>query len=146
MLTLSKKVEYALIALLHMAGKSSSDLVTAKEMADRFAIPGELLGKVLQALARAKLIHSTQGARGGYHLQRPVERITLGDVIEAIEGPVVLACCQENPAHCGQFHVCTIKEPVHQIHGQLVRFVHGLSLGDFRPVAAPALERWEKAV
>lgn len=146
MLTLSKKVEYALIALLHMAGKPPSDLATAKEMAEQFSIPGELLGKVLQSLARAKLISSTQGSRGGYHLQRPVERITLGDVIEAVEGPVVLACCQEDPSHCGQFHACTIKEPVHQIHGQLVRFVHGISLGAFRPVASPALARLEKAV
>lgn len=146
MLTLSKKVDYALIALLHMAGKPVCELTTAKEIADQFSIPGELLGKVLQTLARAKLISSTQGSRGGYHLQRPVERITLGDVIEAVEGPVVLTCCQEDPAHCGQYHACTIKEPVHQIHGQLVRFVHGVSLGDFRPVTTPGMDRLEKAV
>lgn len=146
MLTLSKKVEYALIALLHMAGKTSYDLTTAKEMADQFSIPGELLGKVLQALARTKLISSTQGSRGGYHLARPVENITLGDVIEAVEGPVVLARCQEDPAHCGQFHACTIKEPVHQIHEQLVRYIHGISLGDFRHVATPALARLEKSL
>lgn len=146
MLTLSKKVEYALIALLYMAGKPAADLATAKEMADQFSIPGELLGKVLQALARSKLISSTQGSRGGYHLQRPVACITLGDVIEAVEGPVVLARCQEDPSHCGQFHACTIKEPVHQIHGQLMRFIHGISLGDFRPVATPSLARLEKAI
>lgn len=146
MLTLSKKVEYALIAVLHMARKPAAELATAKEMADRYAVPPELLGKVLQALARAKLISSTQGSRGGYQLQRPVERITLGEVIEAVEGPVVLTKCQEDPAHCGQFHACTIKEPIQQIHDQLVRYVHGISLGAFRGPTVPEVERWEKAV
>ena len=132
MLTLSKKVEYALIAILHMARQPESDLATAKAMADHYHIPGELMGKVLQSLARAKLITSTQGSRGGYQLQRPVESITLGQVIEAVEGPVVLTRCQEDPATCGQFHGCTIKEPIQPVHEQLVRFIHGISLGAFR--------------
>lgn len=146
MLTLSKKVEYALIALLHMARKPFSDLATAKEMADHYAIPAELMGKVLQALARGKLISSTQGSRGGYQVQRPLERITLGEVIEAVEGPVLLARCQEDPAQCGQFHACTIKEPIQQIHEQLVRYIHGISLGAFRGPGAPALVPMEKVV
>ncbi len=146
MLTLSKKVEYALMAVLHMARQPASGLTTAKEIADRYAIPGELLGKVLQALARARLIASTQGARGGYHLQRDLGQITLGEVVEAVEGPVVLARCQEDPAHCGQFHACTIKEPIQQIHDQLVRYLHGLSLGAFQTPAPPAREPLEKVV
>lgn len=146
MLTLSKKVEYALIAVLHMARKPGSDLATAKEMADQYAIPGELLGKVLQSLARARLITSTQGSRGGYQLQRPVERITLGEVIEAVEGPVMLTRCQEDPAHCGQFHVCTIKEPIQQVHDQLVRYIHGISLGAFGTPSPRLPENLETAV
>lgn len=146
MLTLSKKVEYALIAVLHMARKPGADLATAKEMADQYSIPGELLGKVLQSLARAKLIISTQGSRGGYQLQRPVERITLGEVIEAVEGPVMLTRCQEDPAHCGQFHACTIKEPIQQVHDQLVRYIHGISLGAFGTPAPRLPENLETAV
>lgn len=138
MLTLSKKVEYGLIAVLHMANLRPGELATAKEIAELYHIPGELMGKVLQALARAKLIVSSQGARGGYHLQRTVESVTLGEVIEAVEGPVMLAQCQENPENCQQFHNCTIKEPIHQVHLQLVNFIHGLSLGAFRAPPAPA--------
>ena len=146
MLTLSKKVEYALMAMLHMARQAGPEPASAKEMADQYAIPPELLGKVLQALARGKLIASTQGSRGGYQLQRPLDRINLGDVIEAVEGPVMLARCQEDPAHCGQFHACTIKEPVQQIHDQLMRYIRGISLGAFRdPVARGGLDL-EKAV
>ena len=146
MLALSNKVEYALIALLHMARRNGSDLATAKDMADQYAIPGELLGKVLQALARGKLITSTQGSRGGYHLQQPIERITLGQVIEAVEGPVLLTRCQEDPATCGQFHACNIKQPIQHIHDQLVQFVHGISLGAFRPPAVEESIPFRKAV
>ena len=146
MLTLSKKVEYALMAVLHMARKPGSDPASAKEIADQYAIPPELLGKVLQALARGKLITSTQGSRGGYQLQRSLDRINLGDVIEAVEGPVVLTRCQEDPAQCGQFHACTIKEPIQQIHDQLVRYIHGISLGAFRDPVAPGGLDLEKAV
>lgn len=141
MLTLSKKVEYGLIAVLHMSTLRGGRLASAKEIAEQYSIPAELLGKVLQSLARAKLVASTQGAHGGYHLQRPVEGITLGEVIEAVEGPVVLAQCQEDPANCGQYHACNIKEPIQLLHAQLVKFIHGVSLGAFRmpqPAAAGA--------
>lgn len=141
MLTLSKKVEYALIAVLHMANVRGSEKSSAKEIAEHYSIPPELLGKVLQSLARAKLIISTQGAHGGYQLQRPVDGVTLGEVIEAVEGPVLLAQCQEDPAQCGQFHACTIKEPIQQVHQQLVKFIHGVSLGAFRAPRATSLEK-----
>jgi Rrf2 family protein len=145
-LTLSKKVEYALIAMLHMARKPGSDLATAKEMADQYNIPCELLGKVLQSLARGKLIVSTQGSRGGYQLQRPVELITLGQVIEAVEGPVLLTRCQEDPTTCGQFHACTIKEPIQHLHDQLIQFIHGISLGVFRMSSSVEHNPLSKAV
>ena len=135
---LSKKVEYGLIALLHMAGLRPGAIVTAKEVSDLFHIPPELLGKVLQSLVRSGLVASVQGARGGYHLARGLDGIQLGQVIEALEGPVFLTRCQEDPAQCGQFHACTIKEPVQQLQDQLQQFIHGISLGAFRKsVRAP---------
>lgn len=138
MLTLSKRVEYGLIAVLHMAALRSGAIATAKEIAEAYSIPAELLGKVLQSLSRAKLIASFQGAHGGYHLQRPLDQVTLGEVIEAVEGPVLLTACQEDPGSCGQFHACNIKEPVQQIHQQLIKFIHGVSLAAFRPPAGHA--------
>lgn len=137
MLTLSKKVEYALIALLHMGRQRGGELATAKDMAERYEMPPELLGKVLQSLVRAELIESTPGARGGYAPARALERVTLGDVIEAVEGPVFFTRCQEDPASCGQFHACSIKEPIHAIQEQLVRFIHGVRLTQFLPGSTP---------
>ncbi len=139
MLMLSKKVEYGLIAVLHMADLRPGTIVTAKDISEQYHIPADLLGKVLQALVRSGLVASLQGAHGGYHLARALDRIQLGEVIEAVEGPVFLTKCQEDPAQCGQFHACTIKEPVQLLQEQLQQFIHNISLGAFRKtVRAPA--------
>lgn len=138
MLMLSKRVEYALMAILHMANMSTGEWTNAKRIAERYAIPSELLGKVLQALARAGLVASMPGVHGGYRLNHSLDRVNLGAVIEAVEGPVHLADCQENPERCGQYHACNIKEPIQHIHAQLVHYIHNISLNQFR--APPALE------
>jgi len=129
---LSKKVEYGLIALLHLDALGAQSLVTAKEMAESYRIPGEILGKVLQALARNKVLASVHGAKGGYRLARPIEDLALGDVIEAVEGPVHLARCQDDPASCDQFCSCNIREPVERIQAQLTKFMHNIKLSSFR--------------
>ncbi len=132
MLTLSKRVEYALMAILHMADSPSGEWLSSKGIAERYSIPSELLGKVLQSLARASIVASAPGVNGGYRLQTPIGRINLGMVIEAVEGPVVLANCQQDPDRCDQFHACSIKEPINQLRTQLVQYIHSISLGQFR--------------
>ena len=138
MLMLSKKVEYGLIAMLHMASLKPEALVTAKEISETYNIPTELMGKVLQALAKAGLAEAVHGSKGGYYLSRALSSVQLGDVIEAVEGPVHLARCQEDPASCGQYSTCTIKEPIQQINEQLQSFIFGISLSS---LAKPEAER-----
>jgi Rrf2 family protein len=132
MLTLSKKVEYGLISLLHMDTLRPGELATAKEMSEIYNIPPDLLGKVLQALVKAEQVQSEHGVKGGYRLRGSIDAITLGDVIAAVEGPVFLARCQHDPSCCDQFKSCNIKAPVFRIQDQLMAFIHGISLGAFR--------------
>ena len=63
MLRISKKTEYAIIALVDMANTDNDDLITAKDISDRYNIPREILGKVLQGLAKNSLIDSHQGVK-----------------------------------------------------------------------------------
>ena len=91
MLRLSKKSDYALIAMKHLAlrpesGASSS----AREISEAYDIPLELLAKVLQRLVRARLLVSVQGTRGGYRLGRSASTISVADVIQAVDGPVTV--------------------------------------------------------
>src|SRR5947199_10064051 len=88
MLRLSKKADYALIALKHMALRSDGASSSARELAGLYDIPIELLAKVLQRLVRKGLLASQQGTRGGYHLERTARQIAVADVIQAIDGHV----------------------------------------------------------
>lgn len=131
MLRLSKRVEYALMALLHMSEKQG-DVVSVAELAERYDIPSEMLGKVMQSLARADLVISLHGAHGGYKLARPFDELVLGDVMEAVEGPFRLVRCQETPESCDQYEVCTIREPVLAIQDQLLKYLASFELKTFR--------------
>jgi Rrf2 family cysteine metabolism transcriptional repressor len=132
MLKLSKKVEYGLISMMHMDLVHNGDLATARELSESYNIPAELLGKVLQSLAKAQLIVSAQGAKGGYRLARALDRVTLGEVVEAVDGPVHIAVCQDDPSCCEQYSTCNIKRPVLQVQKQLMDYMYGLPLSNFR--------------
>ena len=94
MLRLSKKADYALIAMKHLAQKSpGAQSSNAREIAEHYDIPIELMAKVLQRLVRTGLLVSTQGTRGGYMLSRPAVSISVADVIQAIDGPLTVTAC-----------------------------------------------------
>jgi len=132
MIKLSKKLEYGLISLLHIATSSPGTLTTSREIANRYRIPSEILGKVLQALAKGELVESIQGVKGGYRLNRSLDCIVFGEVIEALEGPIHLTPCTCKDYVCFQEPFCNIKEPVYHFQDQLMKFVYGISLDSFQ--------------
>src|SRR5258705_6359416 len=93
MLRLSKKADYALMAMKHLAQKRDVSSTSAREIAEQYDIPIELMAKVLQRLVRLRLLAPPQGARGGYMLRRPAVKNSVAEVIEAIVGPVTLTPC-----------------------------------------------------
>jgi len=133
MLKISKKTEYAIIALVDMDSNGSEVLVTAKDLSERYRIPREILGKVLQRLARHSLIDSQQGVKGGYKLLVPLSHIDINQVIYAVDGPIQLIdCALEDHASCGQIGYCNIKNPMEFIQSELIRFFKGITLQDFK--------------
>lgn len=117
MVRLSKKVEYGLIAIRHIAAHAGGDVVTAKEIAVEYKIPYELLAKVLQRLTKAGLIMSHQGVHGGYSLAKRPDEVPVSVIIHAIEGttPVIAQCLADGPDSCGVFTTCTIKSPLAKV-------------------------------
>src|SRR6476660_7543101 len=93
MYRLSKKSDYGLIALKHLA-QHHDESVSAREIAAQYHIPPELLAKVLQKLARKGLLVSQHGTNGGYVLARDPARIAIVDVVEALEGPISITPCE----------------------------------------------------
>jgi Rrf2 family protein len=116
MLKLSKKVEYGLIAMRHIASHNNQ-IATVKEISERYAIPIDVLAKVMQKLTRGKLITSYQGAMGGYTLARRADEISVMNVISVIEGSHVgiAQCFTEEEANCSIHMNCTIKNPLGKI-------------------------------
>ena len=123
MLRLSKKADYALMAMKHLAqnaGASGMPSTSAREIAEQYDIPIELMAKVLQRLVRTGLLVSTQGTRGGYTLSRAARAISVGEVIEAIDGPFTVTACSTEKHDCEQYSKCSIRDPLWQIKERIV--------------------------
>src|SRR5688500_5757357 len=119
MLRLSKKADYALMAMKHLAQKTGVSSTSAREIAEQYDIPIELMAKVLQRLVRTGLLVSTQGTRGGYTLSRPSTLISVADVIQAIDGPFTVTACSTENVGCEQYSKCNIRDPLWQIRERI---------------------------
>lgn len=143
MLRFSKKADYALIAMAHLALKPGS--TSAREIAESYEIPTELMAKVLQRLVRRGLLTSQQGARGGYQLAHAATGISVADVIQAIDGPVAVTACSAHEDRCGQFAKCNVRDPLWRISDIIVsalsRTMVSELASDVEPVAGPAPAR-----
>jgi len=129
--SLTRKTDYALVALSALAGKSEDDPASARLLAEENGLPQQLLMNVLKELHRAGLVGSRRGASGGYYLTRSVDEIKLLEVIEVMEGPVSVALCSgdDDEAACQMISLCPISDPIRQFNGHLNAFLGSLSLG-----------------
>ena len=131
MLRLSKKADYALIAMTHLAlktdrGASSS----AREIAEQYDIPIELMAKVLQRLVKSGLLASHQGTRGGYQLGRPAATISVADVIQEIDGPLQVTACSTDDDLCDQYAKCNVRDPLWRIKERILEALRSCSIAE----------------
>jgi FeS assembly SUF system regulator len=138
MLRLSKKADYALIAMKHLAQKETGATSTsAREIAEQYDIPIELMAKVLQRLVRSGLLISTQGTGGGYTLGRSSVSISVADVIEAIDGPFTVTACSSDKNDCEQYGKCSVRGPLWQIRERIVQTLGMVTLADMASEQEP---------
>ena len=130
MLRLSKKADYALLAMRHLAAQADREAVSAREVAEAYDIPPELLAKVLQQLVRGRLLESHQGMRGGYALAKPARSISVADVIQAIDGALTVTACSEADHSCDQYSKCNIRDPLWKIKDRIVSALAATSVAE----------------
>jgi Rrf2 family cysteine metabolism transcriptional repressor len=131
MLKLSKKTEYALMAVQYMASKNSLRAVNTKEIAIEYRIPLELLAKVLQKLGKKGIVLSHNGPKGGYLLAKPASDISVLAVIQAIEGHMGITECYHNEdSHCVQLSRCNIRTPMRNIQNSIYSLLDSMSIED----------------
>ncbi|MBI5764888.1 MAG: Rrf2 family transcriptional regulator [Planctomycetes bacterium] len=132
MFTLTKKTDYALIALTHLARQDAGRISTSREIVERYNVPSALLVNVLKALCQHELVRSTRGMKGGYALAVPADEITLSAIIRATEGPVRFVQCAGEAEHgsspCDLICSCPVMQPVKKIHQRLVDFLNQVTL------------------
>jgi Rrf2 family protein len=133
MLKLTKKADYGLIALRHLAlaANTLKGSASAKDIAEAYGIPLPLLSKVLQKLARAGLLASEQGTNGGYRLAREASSISALEAIRTIDGPIILTqCFTEHNTGCHQANLCPVREPLRKVHEGILGLLNNISLAD----------------
>ena len=126
MLKITKKTEYALIALTHIKGNQDS-LISSKDIAKHYNVPVELMAKTLQIMARVGYIKAIKGSRGGYHSNGSLNNISLKQFIESLEGPLAISDCSSKNT-CQQLPTCNIKEPIKRINDNLLTFLDSISV------------------
>ena len=129
MLKLTRKVEYALISLRHMQGKSTNSISSTKEIANHYNIPVEILAKTLQHMAKENIIEAINGPRGGYRIEAKLNKINLVEFFEKVEGPLGLSDCFYD-ANCMQIEFCNIRSPIERINNSMINMFRNMSVQD----------------
>ncbi len=111
---LTRGGEYGIRGVLYLAQQDEGKVSMLSAIAKSQDVPPRFLAKIFQALAKAGVVKSHRGAKGGFSLARPASEITIKDVIEAVEGPIYLNVCLMEAGECNRTSLC----PMHAIWEQ----------------------------
>ncbi len=132
MFKLSKKVEYGLIAVKHMAMLGVETPCSAKEISGTYKIPYDLLSKILQKLKKANILTSVQGINGGYKLCQKPEKLSLSTIFNAIEGSNYILDCgaHTDPDSCTIYETCILSSPLQKIQRNINNYFNVTKLSE----------------
>ena len=130
MLRLTKKADYGLMALKYLAENGDRTSVSAKDIAEAYHIPPQLLAKILQRLAKVGILQSHAGMNGGYSLLKNSREISAFEVIHAIDGPLFITSCGPSHSGCDLTDSCTIKEPLARVNDSISGLLRSISIAD----------------
>jgi Rrf2 family transcriptional regulator, iron-sulfur cluster assembly transcription factor len=108
MLHVTRKGDYAIRGMVYLAMKPMDQMSLISEMATAIDVSQTLLAKIFQDLGKVGLVKSYRGVGGGFLLGRPAAEISLLEIVEAVEGPIVLNRCLLRPGTCGRDAGCTV--------------------------------------
>ncbi|HEV7369123.1 SUF system Fe-S cluster assembly regulator [Arenibaculum sp.] len=146
MIKLSKLTDYAVVVMAQMA-RADGGVHTVTQLAENTGVPAPTVAKLLKILAPAGLMVSHRGAAGGYALSRSAERITVADIISALEGPISITSCVEGAeGGCGVERLCPMRGNWDRVNAAVRAALESVTLADMSvhpplpaAMAAPAL-------
>ena len=128
MFKLSKKADYGLIAVKHLALHRRDHACSATEIAEEYGISATLMAKVLQKLAHKSIVAAKHGSSGGYQLLKEPSQISALDVISAIDGPVLITSCVTNHGDCDATQRCSVKEPLRRVNESILSVLGSVTI------------------
>jgi FeS assembly SUF system regulator len=130
LLRLTKGTDYGIRILAHLARGEKGATHNAREVAEDLQLPIPMVSKVMKSLARAGVLDSHRGAKGGFSLSRRPQELNVADMIAALEGPVALTECQIGPALCQHQDSCSVQEPWNVINRSVQNALATITLSD----------------
>ncbi len=137
MIRISKKVDYAIIILAHLA-RNTGTASSAREIASRHKVSYALVANLLKTLAATGLVTSERGMRGGYRIAKPAHEISLDELIEIIEGPYRFADCAgaANEPVCSAASTCPACDVLRRVHGEIRGTLRNVTIADLAGLQA----------
>ncbi len=136
MLRLSKLTDYAVVVLVRLS--RADGVQTSPGIAASTGIPEPTVAKVLKTLAASGLVASQRGARGGYRLMRPLAAVPVGDVIEAVDGPIALTACVDGSAvECESRGLCPMHGRWDPVNDAIQQALSMITLADMQEASIP---------
>ena len=127
-LQVSRKIDYALRAMTLLAGAGDGEALTLGRIASQIAVSPQFLAKIIESLTHRGLLRSRRGRGGGYALARPAEDISFKDVIEAVEGPIMLNTCLDGHDDCALAGCCRMPSVWRTAQDRLVEVLEQATL------------------
>src|SRR5437899_6150064 len=128
MFKLSKRADYGLIAVKHLALHRRDHACSASEIAEEYGISATLMAKVLQKLAHQSIVAAKHGSSGGYQLSKEPAQISALEVISAIEGPGLITSCVTNHGNCDATERCSVKEPLRSVDESILSVLGSVTI------------------
>ncbi len=141
MIGINRQTDYAARLILYLASKGSEERATAQSIAKYELIPYAFVRRIVTRLSNMGLLRTTKGRTGGIELARPASQISLLDVIEAIEGPLVLNECTENPEICPFTEFCPVHKAFEEARAALENRLRSVTFDKLAEKQKAALER-----
>ncbi|MHC4114614.1 MAG: RrF2 family transcriptional regulator [Planctomycetota bacterium] len=127
---LRRNTDYALRAMVHLAGCRDGKPVSTRQIASKEDISYQLACKLMQKLHNAKLIESSMGIRGGFRLNKEPSEINLLEVIRAVQGPIKLNRCLSDEYECARRQYCPVQKKLIELQEKMDKYLSGVSLSD----------------
>ena len=128
MMELTRKGEYAIRGIVYLAGRPTDKVCLLSDIAAAVDVPPTFLAKIFQQFSKIGLVKSFRGTGGGFMLGRPAENITLLEVVEAVEGPIIPNRCVTKPSDCDRSSHCLVHPVWNRVQGEVRNVLEGVTL------------------